>query len=176
MLADIAQQSGPLEAIVFDTMLGPMGLIEREGVLVGVRVGYPSKENLKRSLQQYWHPRRWSETSAIAERLVAFCEGVPDDFRDVPVDDTGLTPFRQRVLAECRQIAPGRTMSYAGLARAAGKPRAYRAVGSTMALNQWPIVVPCHRVLRSDGKIGGYSVPNGLAFKRSLLQLEARMT
>ncbi|MHC4067897.1 MAG: methylated-DNA--[protein]-cysteine S-methyltransferase, partial [Planctomycetota bacterium] len=64
------------------------------------------------------------------------------------------------------------TAAYADLARAAGSPNAGRAVGSAMANNPLPLIVPCHRVVRSDGTIGGFSSPQGLVLKRRLLRLE----
>lgn len=79
--------------------------------------------------------------------------------------------FRRRVLVELTHIAYGTTASYAVVADAAGSPRAVRAVGSACATNPLPIVVPCHRVVRSDGTMGGYLA--GLDAKRTLLELEA---
>jgi methylated-DNA-[protein]-cysteine S-methyltransferase len=79
--------------------------------------------------------------------------------------------FRRQVLEHLRQIAYGTTESYAAVAAATGHARAIRAVGSACATNPLPVVVPCHRVLRSDGTLGGYL--GGLATKRALLQLEA---
>lgn len=79
--------------------------------------------------------------------------------------------FRRRVLVELTHIAYGATASYAVVADAAGSPRAVRAVGSACATNPLPIVVPCHRVVRSDGTMGGYLA--GLDAKRTLLELEA---
>ncbi|MEE9296434.1 MAG: methylated-DNA--[protein]-cysteine S-methyltransferase [Phycisphaerae bacterium] len=94
---------------------------------------------------------------------------------NVPLDLSALTEFRQRVTEAARRIPYGRTASYTDLARAAGHPRASRAAGSTMACNPLPLFVPCHRVLRSDGSLGGFSAPDGsdgLAMKRRLLALE----
>ncbi len=80
--------------------------------------------------------------------------------------------FRRHVLDELRDVGYGTTVSYSQLAEAAGNPRAVRAVGSACATNPIPIVIPCHRVLRSDGSLGGYG--GGLHVKRALLDLEQR--
>jgi len=90
----------------------------------------------------------------------------------MPVDLAGVTtPFRRRVLETLhRDVAFGETVSYGELAVMAGRPGAARAVGSTMATNPVPIVVPCHRVLAAGGAIGGYGA--GLGTKRTLLALE----
>ena len=79
--------------------------------------------------------------------------------------------FRCAVLTELRAVRYGTTVSYTQLAEAAGRPRAVRAVGSACATNPIPIIIPCHRVLRSDGSLGGYA--GGLPVKQALLDLEA---
>jgi methylated-DNA-[protein]-cysteine S-methyltransferase len=89
---------------------------------------------------------------------------------DVPLDLQLAHGFRRTVLAHLPDIAYGTTASYAALARAAGHPRAVRAVGSACASNPLPIVVPCHRVVRSDGTIGQYI--GGVEVKERLLTLE----
>jgi AraC family transcriptional regulator of adaptative response/methylated-DNA-[protein]-cysteine methyltransferase len=87
----------------------------------------------------------------------------------VPLD-CGGTPFQQRVWAELRRIPPGETRSYLDIARALGHPKATRAVGSANGANPVAIIVPCHRVLRHDGALGGYA--GGLERKRALLAAE----
>lgn len=93
---------------------------------------------------------------------------------DVELNVDDLTRFQRQVVAKCRAIPPGRTLSYGELARQAGKPGAARAVGGVMSHNRLPIVVPCHRVVRSDGSLGGFSSPGGLKDKERLLALERR--
>lgn len=88
----------------------------------------------------------------------------------VPVDFDQCTPFRQKVWKEIARIPYGETRSYAELAAAVGNPRAARAVGSSNGENPVPIVIPCHRVIRADGSLGGYS--SGIRIKRALLELE----
>lgn len=109
----------------------------------------------------------------LVERLQDYAEGIADDFADVVVDTNHLTPFGRRVMKACRRIPYGRTASYAGLARQAGSPKAARAVGQCMAGNRVPLIVPCHRVVGSGGRLGGFSAPGGLSLKRRLLDFEA---
>ena len=90
---------------------------------------------------------------------------------DVPLDLRLAAGFRRLVLAELTGIPYGSTRSYTQVAAGTGHPRAVRAVGSACASNPLPLVVPCHRVLRSDGSLGGYL--GGVQIKRTLLQLEA---
>jgi methylated-DNA-[protein]-cysteine S-methyltransferase len=89
---------------------------------------------------------------------------------DLPLDLSLARGFRRKVLSHLVRIAYGTTASYAAIAKASGSPRAVRAVGSACATNPLPVVVPCHRVVRSDGALGGYA--GGLDVKRALLDLE----
>lgn len=89
------------------------------------------------------------------------------------LDWRAITPFHREVLECCAQIPAGQTRTYGQLAARAGRPRAARAVGSAMARNRWPLIIPCHRVLGSDGRLTGYSGTGGIETKRRLLGLEA---
>jgi methylated-DNA-[protein]-cysteine S-methyltransferase len=111
--------------------------------------------------------------AALVRRLRAYAAGEHESLRDIPVDLESLGDFQRRVLEQCRRIPYGSTMSYAALAAKAGFPRAARAVGTCMAANGIPLLVPCHRVVRSDGQPGSYSAPGGAAMKRRLLALES---
>ena len=82
------------------------------------------------------------------------------------------TAFQERVWAELRKIPPGETRSYAEIAAAAGKPKAVRATGSANGANNVAVLIPCHRVVRSDGSLGGYAY--GLDIKRELLARETQ--
>jgi len=90
----------------------------------------------------------------------------------VPLDLEGLPPFAAKICATARQITPGRTLSYAELARLGGRPGAARAVGNAMAQNPTPLLVPCHRVLGAGGSLGGFSAHGGVATKLRLLTVE----
>lgn len=83
--------------------------------------------------------------------------------------------FTERVREVVRKIPRGKTMTYAEVARAAGSPRAYRAVGNILSKNKNPQDVPCHRVIRADGKMGGYGLPGGVARKRKMLREEGAL-
>jgi methylated-DNA-[protein]-cysteine S-methyltransferase len=85
-----------------------------------------------------------------------------------------LTDFSIRVLKACKNIKIGQTVTYGQLAEMAGSPRAARAVGSVMAANRWPLIVGCHRVIRSDGVIGNFSFC-GSETKKKMLELEQEM-
>ena len=82
--------------------------------------------------------------------------------------------FYQKVWLECANIPKGETRTYGELAKKIGRPGAARAVGSALAKNPFAPEIPCHRVVRSDGGLGGYSAPGGIAAKRRILLKESR--
>ncbi|MBW8911564.1 MAG: methylated-DNA--[protein]-cysteine S-methyltransferase, partial [Sphingomonas sp.] len=93
----------------------------------------------------------------------------PGDSRHIPLDVQG-TAFQEAVWQELRRIPPGKTRSYAEIAAAVGKPGAVRAAGSANGANNVAVLIPCHRVIRSDGTLGGYAY--GTAIKQELLERE----
>ena len=105
----------------------------------------------------------------VRHQLDEYFEGSRTDF-DLPLDWRLSSGFRLGVLRELVAVGYGETVSYQELARRSGRPKASRAVGSAMAANPIPVIVPCHRVLRTGGALGGYA--GGLEAKRRLLTLE----
>lgn len=89
-----------------------------------------------------------------------------------PVDLSLVGPFQRRVLEQLRRIPRGEVRTYREIAQAIGQPGATRAVGTACARNPIPLIVPCHRVVRSDGGLGGYSLRGGVALKQRLLEQE----
>jgi O-6-methylguanine DNA methyltransferase len=94
------------------------------------------------------------------------------DYSSLPLDLRGVPPFHEKIYREALKIPRGQTFSYGDLAKRSGSPKAARAVGQAMAKNPIPIIVPCHRVLASGAKLGGFSAPGGLTSKLRLLGLE----
>jgi len=84
----------------------------------------------------------------------------------------GFSLFTATVLAACRNVKFGQTTTYGQLARIAGHPKAARPVGRIMAKNPLPLIIPCHRVLTSNGQLGGFSAPGGKRLKKKMLELE----
>jgi methylated-DNA-[protein]-cysteine S-methyltransferase len=91
-----------------------------------------------------------------------------------PLNLSGLSPFARKVLTACGRIPSGKTVSYSQLASMIGKPRASRAVGSALAKNPIPLIIPCHRVIHSDGSIGNFSAFGGTDTKKKMIDLEKR--
>jgi O-6-methylguanine DNA methyltransferase len=107
------------------------------------------------------------------DELAAYLAGGRSWF-DVAVDLSAVAPFQRRVLAAANAIPFGETRPYAWVAERTGAPNAVRAVGTALGRNPVPLIVPCHRVLRSDGGLGGYSLGAGPPLKAALLALERR--
>jgi methylated-DNA-[protein]-cysteine S-methyltransferase len=126
-----------------------------------------SRASTARSVKASAQARRHVDTAV--RQLREYFAGKRRNFT-VPVDLAG-TPFQQRAWAEMQKIAYGSTISYAQQAARMKKPRAVRAVGSANGANPIPIIVPCHRVVASNGGLGGYAL--GLAMKRRLLEIES---
>lgn len=108
------------------------------------------------------------EFAALLQQVVGAVEQ-PGTANDIPLDVKG-TAFQEAVWAQLRAIPPGETRSYAQIAAAAGNPKAVRAAGSANGANNVAVLIPCHRVVRSDGSLGGYAY--GLEIKRELLERE----
>ncbi len=157
---------------ILETTRGSFGFVARGGRLVATFLPHP-RGNVRRAIAKA-HPDA-VEAPALLPRfrrqVAAYFAGKPTKFA-VEVDLADVPPFRRQVLEACQRIPYGKTASYGDLARAAGKPGAARAVGGAMAGNPLPLVIPCHRVLRSDGTLGGFSSPDGVKEKKRLLVLE----
>ena len=105
-------------------------------------------------------------------RMQALLRGRDVDLSSIVLDMEGVSPFTRRVYETARKIPAGSTLSYGEVARKLGAPKSARAVGQALGRNPFPIVVPCHRVLASGGKAGGFTAEGGVETKLRLLELE----
>ena len=153
-----------VQSMVVSTPVGRLRLTASSRGLVSIDVLRQSTKNDS--------PKPSGAAGSILERtrrqLEQYFAGRRRSF-DVPLDLRG-TDFQLAAWKAMTKIPYGTTISYGDQARAIGKPTAFRAVGSANGRNPIPIIVPCHRVLASDGTLGGYSL--GLSMKRRLLSLE----
>ena len=107
----------------------------------------------------------------VVECLNRYASGDLTALDEIVLDFSRVTPFFSAAWNACRSIPPGETRSYAWLAAEAGSPLAMRAAGQSMARNRFSLIIPCHRVIASDGGLGGYG-GGGLGVKARLLQME----
>ncbi len=157
-----------LETATVRSPVGTLTLYARDAALVGLAFD-DHDDRLRAQLAARFGDVRWArakDPGGAATALRRYLDGALDALDDLAVD-TGGTPFQARVWKALRQIPVGATWSYAQLARRIGSPEAVRAVGAANGRNPVSLVVPCHRVIASDGTLCGYG--GGIARKRWLL-------
>jgi methylated-DNA-[protein]-cysteine S-methyltransferase len=156
-----------------DTPVGSLLLAATETGLVRVAYASEDHDRVLESLSQRISPRILHHPARLdvaARELDEYFDGRRRAF-SLTLDWRLSAGFRETVLRHLSGISYGRTASYATVAELAGRPKAVRAVGTACATNPLPVVVPCHRVIRSDGSMGGYL--GGLDAKTTLLELES---
>lgn len=175
--ADRAGEAGLIDVAyeMHDSPYGPLLVGATEEGLVRVGLSAESEEQILADLARRISPRILrtgrAPITATRRQLDQYFEGERHEF-EVDLDWRLVRGFRREVLAATEAIPYGQTRSYREMAVEAGSPNAVRAAGTALATNPLPIVVPCHRVLRTDGKVGNYL--GGTAMKEALLALEGR--
>lgn len=111
-------------------------------------------------------------TIQVSQMLQRYFHGEPIDFSEFPVVLEGFPRFHHNVLMKIRTLAYGDVCSYGHVAGLCGSPRAARAVGAALAANPVPVIIPCHRVVASSGRLTGFSAPGGEKTKSELLKME----
>ena len=174
-LATAAQTEGLLDIAyrTVDTPVGPLLLAATNIGLLRVAYAIENHDSVLQHLSERISPRILHAPARLdtaARELDEYFAGHRTGF-DVPLDWRLSAGFRAVVLRHLPDIAYGHTASYATVAGLAGNPKAARAVGTACATNPLPVVVPCHRVVRADGSMGGYL--GGAEAKRTLLTMES---
>ena len=167
----------PPSFALFDTAVGRCALAWTDRGVVEVRFA-AGDEATKADLRARWpgateaKPDRIARGAIIA--VVGHLAGAPTvaSMTAIPLDMSGISHFPRRVYEELRRVPPGATVTYGELASRIGMPGAARAIGRAVGRNPFAIVVPCHRVLGSGGRLGGFSAPGGVATKKALLAIE----
>jgi methylated-DNA-[protein]-cysteine S-methyltransferase len=167
-------KKGIYRYVVFSTDWGYCAFICGDETIVRFLLPSPDRRELIHSIESLKIPAAASSRLLpdLQVQVRSYFSGRSARF-DCRVDLSGLPAFSQRVLHQCCAIPPGKTLSYKQLASRAGKPLAGRAVGQILAANQAPIIIPCHRVIRSDGSIGGYIGSSDNSLKKRLITHEA---
>jgi len=162
--------------MLFETAIGRCGLAWAAGGLIGVQLPEAGPgatwARLRKRYPDAAETAPPPEIDLVADRIIDLLAGGRDDLADVSLDLTVVQPFNRRVYEIARAIRPGETSTYGQVAKAMGEPGAMRAVGKALGENPWPIVVPCHRVLGADGRMGGFSADGGAETKARLLTIE----
>jgi methylated-DNA-[protein]-cysteine S-methyltransferase len=162
---------------IFKTKWGWFGLAGKENSVCRTILPENKAETVESQLIKEFPDAKVEKNlfKSLQKQIIDYFEGKNVDFNtDIEVYLNGIGNFSHNILAACRNIKSGQTITYADLAEKAGYPKAGRAVGNTLAKNPIPLIIPCHRVIRAEGKLGGFSATGGTSLKKRLLLLEKR--
>ena len=162
---------------LFDTPIGTCGVVWSQGGIAGLQLPEPSADKTRARLKRRWPGAAEAEpppgVQRALERVRALLRGEAADLSAIPLDLESAPDFHRKVYDVARAIPSGQTMTYGEIARRLGAgPEAAREVGQALGKNPVAIIVPCHRVLGADGKMGGFSANGGVATKRRMLEIE----
>ena len=155
---------------------GWCGLVGSDRGLKKIYLPEPRREALRSRMRSDFPDAQIHDgcCSEAAQELLRFFSGAVPSFT-CRLDYGQATDFQKKVWLATRAIGYGHVRTYGWLAAKIGSPRAMRAVGAALGKNPLPIIIPCHRVIRSDGGLGGFSAAEGIALKKKLLELEGAL-
>jgi len=166
----------PLQFAIAPTAIGAFGVVWSETGIVRTWLHDRTDEGTRRNiLRRFPQAKAATPPPAVAVAMADAVGLLVGDGRIArgPLDMTGLPEFDRRVYELARTIPPGETLTYGAVAEALGEaPMRARDVGQALARNPFAPIVPCHRVVAANGRLGGYSAPGGASTKRRLLELE----
>jgi methylated-DNA-[protein]-cysteine S-methyltransferase len=165
-----------LHFTLFDTAIGACGIAWGERGIVGLQLPEESEAKARARLTRRFPEAQDNAPPASVQRaidrIVALLDGAQSDLSDIPLDMERVSPFEKKVYEIARKIPPGATLTYGEIATQLGDKLLSRDVGQALGKNPFPIVVPCHRIVAANGKLGGFSARGGAATKLKLLAIE----
>ncbi len=160
----------------FATEIGQAAIVWRQGKVVGLLLPETSLDCLHKKITLSFAAILSPEPPANIKRAISqvqqYFVGQPTNFKSISLDLSDCTDFCQLVYEQLRQVAAGTTISYKGLADACGRPTGARAIGLAASKNPILLLIPCHRIVNTDGRLGGFSASGGVKLKAQLLRLE----
>jgi methylated-DNA-[protein]-cysteine S-methyltransferase len=169
----------PISAAQFPTAIGNMALAWQGEKIVGIFLPEASEKALLALVRSRLAIKKLTFSDAIpafaghlAAQIRSHLRGEAQEFDFSHIDMPGSGPFMRKVYERTRGIPSGTVLTYAAVAKKAGSPKAFRAVGQAMAKNPFPIVIPCHRVVGTSKGAGGFSALGGLDTKARILKIE----
>ena len=161
---------------IFKTRCGYFGLCSTENGLFRTCLPVKSKSLCQKLLTKGLDNPAFKKLllHPLQKVIIDYYKGTYVDFKKSQIDWSQFTPFTMKVLQACSKVTYGQTITYKELARLAGWPKAIRAAAGVMARNPIPLLIPCHRILSSDGSLHGFSAPGGLKTKKKMLILEKK--
>ncbi len=177
------RRSEAVQICAFDTSFGRCAMSWNSGGLISLVLPTSSAKSLEQAVKEkssrvscLEFDKVQSPKDPMTKRTIAlvnsYFEGKPVDFSPIELNWHGLSEFSKSVLGTLRDLPSGETITYGELAAKAGHSGASRATGTALSNNPFPIIVPCHRVIRSDGSLGQFSAWGGEKTKQKLLKLE----
>jgi methylated-DNA-[protein]-cysteine S-methyltransferase len=165
-----------LSFTLFDSPVGCCAIVWNERGVAGVRFlegdGRATRDRIARRFPTAREATPPKEILRAIDGVVALLGGELIDLSGVEIDTTGMPDFNRQVYEIARTIPAGSTLTYGEIAERLGDRNLARDVGTALGQNPIPIIVPCHRVLAADGKLGGFSAPGGVSSKARLLTIE----
>ncbi|NNU58929.1 methylated-DNA--[protein]-cysteine S-methyltransferase [Ochrobactrum soli] len=169
----------PSGITIFETPIGPCGIAWRGAKVIGVEIGDTDEKETRYRLGERVG-KQFSDAqadvpafvSAAIEKVRALLDGGSPDFSQTPLAFESLPDLNRQVYEIILELKAGETTTYGAIARRLGDVSLSQAVGYALGKNPFPIIVPCHRVLGSNGKVGGFSAAGGTATKLKLLNIE----
>ena len=159
---------------IFNTKWGYFGLVAEEKTLLGTILPLPNPKKAESLILKKYPNAEYQKylLKPLQKKITTYFEGIRTDFNLIPILLDGLKPLTISVLMTCRNIPHSRTISYSKIAQKIHCPKAARAIGNALSKNPLPLIIPCHRVVRSDGSCGNFSATGGKKLKKKLLKLE----
>jgi methylated-DNA-[protein]-cysteine S-methyltransferase len=172
----LAKNEDQVRIYNFDSMIGSCAVAFQNERIVGLQLPHQNARATEQALAQRFplaiktsSPTKW-ERSVIKKLKCHLAKG-RESLQEIATS-VETTPFFSKIYQIVKQIPPGKTLTYGEVARRAGRAKAARAVGQAMAKNPVPLIIPCHRVLGSTGKLTGFNAFDGVKLKSRLLELE----
>jgi methylated-DNA-[protein]-cysteine S-methyltransferase len=163
---------------LFETAIGLCGISWSERGITGVQLPAAREDLTSARLRRRTRGARElpapPDVATAIDGITALLAGEDADLSSIELDLTGIEPFDRRVAEVTREIPAGETLTYGEIASRIGAPGEARDVGAALGRNHFPIIVPCHRVVAANGKLGGFSAPGGTRTKLCLLEIERR--
>jgi len=160
---------------IFKTKWGYFGLAGTENSLLRTHLPHANRQIVKKNLLKNLPTPKYDQNlfKSLQNQIKAYFHGKYTDFDDSPLFVlNGLSDFNRAVLRACKKIRYGQKVTYGQLARNINQPKAARAIGNALGKNPMPLIIPCHRIIKSNGQPGGFSATGGVTIKKRLLSHE----
>jgi len=159
---------------IFKTSCGWCGVVEWKKELRRIFIGYKKHHQLLTHIKGEFGNdlKEMSPRGKLIKKINLYFLGKKVSFEGCKMDWSSLSPFQGKVLRAAMKIPYGTVSTYGKLAKTIGHPKSSRAVGNALSKNPFPPIVPCHRIVRGDGKVGGFSAGGGKKLKEKLLRME----